>query len=81
MSLGQAEEVKASVPLAAETVAAAVAEPAEPDLPQRVADIEAYINNTAENFIRSAMAPTMSAGVIIAKVSWNMAHMLSLIQW
>ena len=25
----------------------------------------------AENFIRSANAPTMSAGVMMAKVSWN----------
>ena len=31
----------------------------------------------AANFIRSAMAPMMSAGVMIAKVSWNMAQMLS----
>ena len=26
---------------------------------------------TAENFMRSAKAPTISAGVIIAKVIWN----------
>ena len=26
---------------------------------------------TAENFMRSANAPTISAGVIIAKVIWN----------
>jgi hypothetical protein len=32
------------------------------------------------NFIRSAIAPMMSAGVMIAKVSWNIAHMLSEIQ-
>ena len=25
----------------------------------------------AENFMRSAKAPTISAGVMIAKVSWN----------
>ena len=25
----------------------------------------------AENFIRSANAPTISAGVMMAKVSWN----------
>ena len=30
--------------------------------------------------MRSAIAPTISAGVMIAKVSWNIAHMLSLIQ-
>ena len=30
------------------------------------------MNSTiAENFIRSAKAPTMSAGVIIANVIWN----------
>ena len=34
----------------------------------------------AANFIRSAMAPMISAGVMIAKVSWNIAHMLSEIQ-
>ena len=34
----------------------------------------------AENFIRSAIAPMISAGVMIAKVSWNIAHMLSEIQ-
>jgi hypothetical protein len=27
--------------------------------------------STAENFMRSAKAPTMRAGVIAAKVSWN----------
>jgi hypothetical protein len=37
--------------------------------------------STARNFMRSAMAPMMRAGVMMAKVSWNMAHMLSLIQW
>ena len=26
----------------------------------------------AENFMRSAIAPTMRAGVMIAKVIWNM---------
>ena len=26
---------------------------------------------TAENFMRSAMAPTMRAGVMIANISWN----------
>ena len=31
----------------------------------------------AENFIRSAMAPMISAGVMIAKVSWNIAQILS----
>ncbi len=28
-------------------------------------------SSTAENFMRSAKAPTMSAGVIIAKVIWK----------
>ena len=32
-------------------------------------------SRTAENFIRSAVAPKMSAGVMIAKDNWNMAHM------
>ena len=32
------------------------------------------------NFMRSAMAPMISAGVMMAKVSWNIAHMLSEIQ-
>ena len=27
--------------------------------------------NQAENFIRSAIAPVMSAGVITANISWN----------
>ncbi len=27
--------------------------------------------HSAENFMRSAKAPTMSAGVMIAKVIWN----------
>jgi hypothetical protein len=31
-------------------------------------------NNTAENFMRSAMAPTISAGVMMANVSWNIAN-------
>jgi hypothetical protein len=30
---------------------------------------------TAENFMRSAVAPKMRAGVMIAKVSWNIAQM------
>jgi polyisoprenoid-binding protein YceI len=34
----------------------------------------------SENFMRSAMAPTMRAGVMMAKLSWNIAHMVSLIQ-
>ena len=29
---------------------------------------------SAVYFMRSAMAPTMSAGVMMAKVSWNMAN-------
>ena len=28
----------------------------------------------AENFIRSAIAPTMSAGVMIANISWYMEN-------
>ena len=31
----------------------------------------------AENFMRSAKAPTISAGVMMAKVSWNMMNTLS----
>ena len=59
-SLG-AEEVKASVPASAEVAAAAAPAPAaEPDLAQRVADIEAYINNgaraTAEPKLASKIA-------------------------
>ncbi len=38
-------------------------------------------SRTAENFMRSATAPTMRAGVMMAKESWNMHHMTSLIQW
>ncbi len=30
--------------------------------------------STAENFMRSAKAPTIRAGVMAAKVSWNMAN-------
>lgn len=71
MSLGQAEEVKASVPLAAETVAAAVAEPAEPDLPQRVADIEAYINNTARGSAEGKVK-SMIAGPGPGHNAWQM---------
>ena len=46
-----AEEVKASVPpgvaeQAVAAVAAAAAEPGEPDLAQRVAELEAYVNNS-----------------------------------
>ena len=59
-----AEEVKASVPPAAEqavaAVAAAAAEPGEPDLAQRVAELEAYVNNTvrpsAEAKVKSNIA-------------------------
>ena len=29
-------------------------------------------HSIAENFMRSAKAPVMSAGVMMAKVSWNM---------
>jgi hypothetical protein len=36
------------------------------------------VNNiSAENFMRSATAPTISAGVMMAKVSWNIANTLS----
>ena len=31
----------------------------------------------AENFIRSANAPAISAGVMIAKVIWNIAYTVS----
>ena len=59
-----AEEVKASVPPAAEqavaAVAAAAAEPGDPDLAQRVAELEAYVNNTvrpsAEAKVKSNIA-------------------------
>jgi Amt family ammonium transporter len=40
-----AEEVKASVPPTTPAAPAAVAAPADPDINQRVADLEAYINN------------------------------------
>jgi len=60
ISLGQAEEVKASVPTTPEAAAAAAPAAAEPDLAQRVADIEAYINNgaraTAEPKLASKIA-------------------------
>jgi hypothetical protein len=45
------------------------------------ANIQSTVNSsTAENFMRSPIAPRISAGVMIANVSWNIAHMLSLIQ-
>ncbi len=34
-------------------------------------------SSIAENFIRSAKAPMMSAGVMTANVSWNMAKRIS----
>ena len=34
-------------------------------------------HSIAENFMRSAKAPTMSAGVMMAKVSWNIWNTLS----
>ena len=34
-----------------------------------------------ENFIRSAMAPTISAGVMMAKVIWNITNTLSGTVW
>ncbi len=34
-------------------------------------------SSTAENRIRSAKAPTISAGVMIAKVIWNMKNSVS----
>jgi ammonium transporter, Amt family len=63
-ALAQAEEVKASVPPAAAEQAvaavAAAAEPGEPDLAQRVAELEAYVNNTvrpsAEAKVKSNIA-------------------------
>jgi hypothetical protein len=55
--------------------------------PDHVGEGEVHANihrvtkrSTAMNFMRSAMAPTMRAGVMMAKLSWNMAHMASLIQ-
>ena len=45
------------------------------------ANIQMVTNrSTAMNFMRSAMAPMIKAGVMMAKVSWNIAHMESLIQ-
>jgi len=62
-AVAQAEEVKASVPTADQTVAAvtaAAAEPGEPDLAQRVAELEAYVNNSvrpsAEAKVKSNIA-------------------------
>ncbi len=34
-------------------------------------------HSIAENFMRSAKAPTISAGVMIAKVSWNTENTVS----
>ena len=34
-------------------------------------------HSTAENFMRSAKAPMISAGVMAAKVSWNIAKIIS----
>src|SRR5688572_6312889 len=45
-AMAQAEEVKASVP-APEAAAAAPADKTDPDINQRVADLEAYMNNVA----------------------------------
>ena len=59
VSLGQVEEVNASVPTT-DAPAAAAAEPVDPDLAQRVADLEAYINNgargSAEGKVKSMIA-------------------------
>lgn len=58
-SLG-AEEVKASVPASADVAAAAAAAtPAEPDLAQRVADLEAYVNNT----VRATAEPKLASKI------------------
>src|SRR3954470_23255913 len=45
--MAAAEEVKASVPPTTEAAPAAPAALADPDLAQRVADLEAYVNNAA----------------------------------
>jgi hypothetical protein len=47
MNVAAAEEVNASVPPAAPAAGAAPAEKADPDIAQRVADLEAYVNNVA----------------------------------
>ncbi len=36
--------------------------------------IHAFVTTQAENFMRSAMAPAMSAGVMMANMSWNTAN-------
>ena len=40
-------------------------------------DQAAMNTSIAENFMRSANAPAISAGVMAAKVSWNMAYTVS----
>ena len=72
--LAQAEEVKASVPAATEAVAAAAtaaAEPGEPDLAQRVAELEAYINNGARPS-GEAKVKSMIAGPGPGHNAWQM---------
>jgi Amt family ammonium transporter len=59
-AFAQTVEVQASIPTAEALPAAAAAEPADPDLAQRVADLEAYINNgargSAEGKVKSMIA-------------------------
>jgi Amt family ammonium transporter len=59
-AFAQTVEVQASIPTAEAVPAAAAAEPADPDLAQRVADLEAYINNgargSAEGKVKSMIA-------------------------
>jgi Amt family ammonium transporter len=68
-----AAEAQASVPPSSEPAAAAVAEeaPAEPDLAQRVADIEAYINNAARGTADAKVASKI-AGPGPGHNAWQM---------
>jgi len=54
-----AEEVKASVPATPEAAAAAAPAAAEPDLAQRVADLEAYVNNS----VRATAEPKLASKI------------------
>src|SRR3954470_6823411 len=47
LRMAAAEEVKASVPPSTDAAPAAPAAKSDPDLAQRVADLEAYMNNSA----------------------------------
>jgi ammonium transporter, Amt family len=69
-----AEEVQASVPPATDTAAVAAAtaaEPGEPDLAQRVAEIEAYLNNAARPS-GEAKVKSMIAGPGPGHSAWQM---------